>query len=70
MMKLKRVGPYEHVPHRCKVWRMVETLGNPFSDKKSVVGLLHVVDNDLRTVVVTVVNPGQRLYRVCRYYVE
>jgi predicted secreted protein len=74
-MKLKRVGPKGHVPHRCKVWRYATTRGNPFSDEKSAFELLQGFADDTPRKVAVIVISGTttrngRVIPLCRYHVE
>jgi hypothetical protein len=70
-MKLKRVGPKDHVPYRCTVWSYVATRRNPFSDEKSILELLHSYSDDTpRKTAVIVVETFGNLTPLCRYYVE
>jgi hypothetical protein len=50
------------------VWQYAETLGNPFSDEKTVVNLLQSAESP-RDIVVTVVETFGALSPMCRYYV-
>jgi hypothetical protein len=51
------------------VWQYAETLGNPFSDEKTVVELLRAGLYS-RDIVVTVVEDVSTLNPICRYYLE
>jgi hypothetical protein len=71
-MNLKRIRigiGVDDIPARCIVWQYAETLGNPFSDEKTVVELLRVGLYS-RDIVVTVVEDVSTLNPICRYYIE
>ncbi len=70
-MLLKRisVGSIDDIPPRCTVWQYAETLGNPFSDEKTVVHLLQSAESP-RDIAVIVVETFGALSPMCRYYVE